>query len=30
MAHMDQSLLKSSRNNEHYDPFASPPDLQKA
>lgn len=27
---MEQSLLKSSRNNERYNPFTSPPDLQKA
>lgn len=27
---MEESLLKSSKNNDLYDPFASPPDLQKS
>jgi hypothetical protein len=27
---MEDSLLKSSRSNDLYDPFASPPDLNKA
>ena len=27
---MEQSLLKSSGNKENYDPFESPPDLNKA
>lgn len=27
---MNESLLKSSQKNQCYDPFASPPDLEKA